>query len=87
MGWPLPNAKGGCREVRYGDGMSKTETNPSFDAHAEREERYGKWHNCEISEAKHNGKIAVDASDTLTEEVVMPPKVHLLTLCHSDMSA
>lgn len=41
-GCPSPNAKGGWREVRGGDGTSKTETYPSFDAHALREARGGK---------------------------------------------
>lgn len=66
LGRPLPNAKGGRREERKGNGHKITETNPSLDAHAFREARYGKCHNCEMSEARHKGKSTVDASDTIT---------------------
>lgn len=83
FGWPSPNAKGGCREVRLGDGMPCTETNPSLDAHALREARYGVCHNCEISEAYHKGCMTVEASDTLTEEVSEPPVFALVTVWYS----
>lgn len=85
-GRPSPNAKGGCREVRSGDGTTKTETYPSLDAHALREARGGKCHNCEISEAKHKGKSTHDASNTMAEEVSYPPENALSTCRKTEIS-
>lgn len=87
FGCPSPNACGGCREVREGDGTTKAETYPSFDAHALRDARYGKCHNCEMSETSHKGYSTSDASETMAEEVYCSPELALVTVNWSCISS